>query len=74
MYNSISKYHTQKLETEEEEERRRLFFVSITRARKELYVTGQKCAYKYMTADGTAVPVSNIFLNNASNVLHHVVS
>lgn len=43
VFNSISKYHTK--ETKNIEETRRLFFVSATRARDELYVTGQKIAY-----------------------------
>jgi len=39
--NSISKYDRNGLSLVEQEERRRLFFVSATRARDELYITGQ---------------------------------
>ncbi len=47
VYNSISKYwgvDTMKRK-DAEEERRRLFFVSATRARDELYITGQTRAF-----------------------------
>jgi len=47
--NSLSKYDTPELHTrnarEQEEERRRLLFVSATRAREELYITGKYVAY-----------------------------
>ena len=46
VYNMISKYDTESLNTSEKiEERRRLLFVSATRARDELYITGQWRAY-----------------------------
>lgn len=51
VYNMISKYDSQELNTgsavanDLTEERRRLLFVSATRARDELYVTGQYVAY-----------------------------
>lgn len=43
--NSITKYHPKKMSADEKEERRRLLFVSATRARDELHITGQKVAY-----------------------------
>ncbi|MBQ8068173.1 MAG: ATP-dependent helicase [Solobacterium sp.] len=46
VYNMISKYDSESLNTSEKiEERRRLLFVSATRARNELYITGQWRAY-----------------------------
>ena len=46
VYNMISKYDSESLNTSEKiEERRRLLFVSATRARDELYITGQWRAY-----------------------------
>lgn len=44
---SISKFHTKMLENNKkaQEEKRRLLFVAITRAKDELYVTGQYNAY-----------------------------
>ena len=49
VFNSLSKYDTPELHTREamqnEEERRRLLFVSATRAREELYITGKYVAY-----------------------------
>ena len=46
-YNMISKYDSEELKQgrKEVEERRRLLFVSATRARDELYITGQYVAY-----------------------------
>lgn len=47
--NNISKYHIKEigknLHSEEFEERRRLLFVSATRAKEKLYITGQAVAY-----------------------------
>lgn len=43
--NGISKYHEKNLKADEMEEKRRLFFVSATRARDELFITGQSVAY-----------------------------
>ncbi|MDD7391133.1 MAG: ATP-binding domain-containing protein [Lachnospiraceae bacterium] len=45
VFNDISHYHTKGLTREEVEEKRRLLFVSSTRARDELYLTGQSVAY-----------------------------
>ena len=45
VFNAISHYHTKGLTREEVEEKRRLLFVSSTRARDELYLTGQSVAY-----------------------------
>lgn len=49
VFNSLTKYDTPDLHTrnqrDQEEERRRLLFVSATRARKELYVTGTYVAF-----------------------------
>ena len=46
VYNMISKYDAESLNTSEKiEERRRLLFVSATRARDELYITGQWKSY-----------------------------
>lgn len=45
VYNMISHYHKEAFGSAEAEERRRLFFVSSTRARDELYVTAQYIAY-----------------------------
>lgn len=43
--NEISKYHDKNLVNEDVEEKRRLFFVSATRARDELYIVSQRYAY-----------------------------
>lgn len=43
--NNITKYHTKNLSLNDVEEKRRLLFVSVTRARDELYVVGQKVAF-----------------------------
>ena len=49
VFNSLTKYDTPDLHTgksrDKEEEKRRLLFVSATRAREELYVTGTYVAY-----------------------------
>ena len=45
VYNSISKYDENGLKRDLEDEKRRLFFVSATRAKEELYVTGLFIAY-----------------------------
>lgn len=46
VYNTISKYQRNKLASQkQEEEIRRLFFVSATRARDELYITGQYASF-----------------------------
>ena len=47
MFNSITHYDTKELHSSSSavEEKRRLLFVSITRARDELYVTGQYVAF-----------------------------
>ena len=43
--NNITKYHSKQLSYDEIEEKRRLLFVSVTRARDELFVIGQKVAF-----------------------------
>lgn len=45
VFNSISKYDEKGLKRDLEDEKRRLFFVSATRAKEELYVTGVFIAY-----------------------------
>lgn len=62
--NSVTKYDDGTLNVNEMEERRRLFFVSATRARDELYVTGQYKA-KGNKKDGYAY---NQFLSEACNI------
>ena len=75
VFNSISKYHTGEfLSDEDEEEKRRLFFVSITRAREELTVTGTSVAYRKTVKDPNtkttvSVPVANVFMTNAQSIL-----
>lgn len=64
----ISKYHDKNLRDEKDiEEKRRLFFVSATRARDELYVVAQRYAYG-SKGNGKSIPdtrVQNIFLREA---------
>lgn len=64
----ISKYHDKNLRDEKDiEEKRRLFFVSATRARDELYVVAQRYAYG-SKGNGESIPdtrVQNIFLREA---------
>ena len=71
--NSISKYHTGQFKNDEdEEEKRRLFFVSITRAKERLVVTGQIVAYRETIkekSESYSIPVPNIFMDNAVNIL-----
>lgn len=65
--NEISKYHDKNLVNEDVEEKRRLFFVSATRARDELYIVSQRYAYG-SKGNGKSIPdtrVQNIFLREA---------
>lgn len=65
--NEISKYHDKNLVNEDVEEKRRLFFVSATRARDELYVVSQRYAYG-SKGNGNNIPdtrVQNRFLEEA---------
>ena len=60
VFNAISKYHTRNHRNEVMEEKRRLLFVSSTRARDELIITGQSIAF------GTKkYPVYNRFLQDS---------
>lgn len=45
VFNGISHYHSKRMTFEETEEKRRLLFVSATRARDHLFITGQSVAY-----------------------------
>lgn len=65
VYNMISKYHSGALQFEEKEEKRRLFFVSSTRARDELYITSQIKAY-----GPKRHPVYNMFYLEAKKILN----
>ena len=65
--NEISKYHDKNLVNEDVEEKRRLFFVSATRARDELYIVSQRYAYG-SKGNGKNIPdtrVQNRFLEEA---------
>jgi superfamily I DNA/RNA helicase len=73
VYNMISKYDSEEMHEytsraiELKEERRRLLFVSATRARDELYITGQFIAFS-KKAEGDPkkrVHINNEFLKNA---------
>ena len=65
VFNGISHYHNKQLEHAEQEERRRLLFVSATRARDVLFVTGQSVAY-----GDKKNRVYNCFLMESFDVLH----
>lgn len=62
VFNSLSKYDNKDLipESAEMEERRRLLYVSATRAKEELYITG-----KYIAYGGKECPSPNQFLREA---------
>lgn len=71
IFNSISKYDVVELQSsslsmEQIEERRRLLFVSATRARDELYITG-----KYVAYGGQKEPHFNQFLDEAYTISGH---
>ena len=64
VFNSISKYDPKELEQGDmTEEMRRLLFVSATRAKKELYITG-----KYISYGGAKNPHVNQFLLDAAKI------
>lgn len=65
VFNGISHYHNKQLGHAEQEERRRLLFVSATRARDILFVTGQSVAY-----GDKKNRVYNCFLMESFDVLH----
>ena len=73
VYNMISKYDSEEMHEytsraiELKEERRRLLFVSATRARDELYITGQFTAFsrKSESDPKKRVHIHNEFLKNA---------
>lgn len=62
VFNSVSKYDNKDLipDSAEMEERRRLLYVSATRAKEELYITG-----KYIAYGGKECPSPNQFLREA---------
>ena len=62
--NNISEYHTKNSAISDIEEKRRLFFVSSTRAKNELYVIGKKVAFG-AKKDRTY----NMFLVDAYNIV-----
>lgn len=71
VFNSISKYDTADLhkgslkkQKTEMEEKRRLLFVSATRAKKELYITG-----KYIAFGGQKDPHFNLYLLQSANAI-----
>lgn len=71
VFNSISKYDTADLhkgrtqkQKSELEEKRRLLFVSATRAKKELYITG-----KYIAFGGQKDPHFNLYLLQSANAI-----
>lgn len=61
---SVSKFHKKGMKYEDMEEERRLLFVSITRARDELFITGQYEAYRNKTSG----PVFNRFLEELYDI------
>lgn len=65
VFNSISKYYPQSLSQSRLEEMRRLFFVSGTRARDYLTVTGQYIAFGTKETGYT----QNLFLQDAYSIL-----
>lgn len=78
VFNSVTKYHTKKVTAEDVEERRRLLFVSATRARDELYITGQTIAYgsKERVVKGEVVGgyTYNLFLTEAMDAVGETLS
>ncbi len=67
VFNSISGYDSPEIRRKNQllEEKRRLFFVSSTRARDELYITGQYIAYGAQEEG-----IYNIFLQEAFDILN----
>lgn len=70
VYNTISKYQTSTLKNRTvEEEIRRLLFVSATRARDELYITGQYLASGNKSSYSSGSYITNRFLQDSFHAI-----